>query len=73
MPIIFKNTKKICKIFELMQLGLNSSRTFISDLIKNKAQNLNNNIGFQMHGYGNLTNPSFPLFHQKVFYMKFFD
>ncbi|KAL4431853.1 hypothetical protein ABPG74_012665 [Tetrahymena malaccensis] len=73
MPIMFKNTQKICKIFELMQLGLNTSRTKISDLIKNKAQNLNSTIGFQVHGYGNLTNPSFPLFHQKVFYMKFFD
>lgn len=56
-----------------MQLGLTSSRTFISDLVKTKPNNLTNPIGFSMHNYGNIANSSFPLFHQRVFYMKFFD
>ncbi len=58
MPIAFKNTKKVCRIFEMMYFGLIGTRTYMSELlVHNKQyQTLNNtNIG-NIYTYSNSAN-----------------
>lgn len=79
MPIAFKSTKSICKLFELIICGSYGSRTQISDLIVNRS-GFHTNLGMSISGshHGNYIKDlskaehHFSVFFQKVFYTKFY-